>query len=52
MSHTGLVNSYTHIPRGLSGSVSRVVVGTGRGTVVVGVGAILREIVVRRLQNF
>ena len=47
MSHTGLVHSHTHIPRGPFGSVSRVAVGTGGGTVVVGIGAISREIVVR-----
>ena len=46
MSHTGLVHSHTHIPRGPFGSVSRVAVGAGGGTVVVGVGAILRAIVV------
>ena len=37
MPHTGLVHSHTHIPRGPSGSVSKVAVGTGGGTVVVGV---------------
>ena len=38
----GLLHSQTHIhvPRGPSGSVSRVAGGTGGGTVGVGVGAI------------
>ena len=40
MSDIELLHSQTHIPRGLSGSVSRVAVGTGGGTVGVGVGAI------------
>ena len=44
MSDTGLLHSQTHIPRGPSGSVSRVVVGTGAGTVGAAVGAIHREI--------
>ena len=35
----------THRPRGTSGSVSRGAVGTGEGTVGVGVGAIHKEIV-------
>ena len=46
MSDTGLVHSQTHIPRGPSGSVSRVAVGAGGGRVGVGVGAIHRKIVV------
>ena len=44
MSHTELVHSHTHIPRGPSGSVSRVAVGTGEGMVVVGVEAIMRKL--------
>ena len=39
MSDTGLLHSQTHIPRGPSGSVSRVAVGTGGGTAGIGVGA-------------
>ena len=45
MSDTGLLHSQTHIPRRPSGSVSRVAVGTGGGTVGIEVGAIHREIV-------
>ena len=40
MSDTGLLHSQTHIPRRSSGSVSRVSLCSGRGTVGVGVGAI------------
>ena len=35
-----LLHSQTHIPSGLSGSVSRMATGAGEGTVGVGVGAI------------
>ena len=45
MFDTGLLHSQTHIPRGPSGSMSRVAVGSGGGTVGVGVGAIHKEIV-------
>ena len=45
MSDTGLLCSQTHIPRGPSGSLSRVAVGSGGGTVGVGVGAIYKEII-------
>ena len=40
MSDIGLLHSRTDIPRGPSGNMSRVAVGTGGGTVGVGVGAI------------
>ena len=40
-----LLHSQTHIPRGPFDSVSRMAVGTGRGTVGVGVGAIHEKIV-------
>ena len=43
MTDNGLMHSQTHIPRGPSGSVSRVAVGTGGGTVGVGVGATCTE---------
>ena len=39
MSDTGLLHSQNHIPRGPSGSVSRVAVGTVGGTVGGGMGA-------------
>ena len=39
MTDNGLLHSQTHIPRGPSGSVSRMAVGTGGGTVGIGVGA-------------
>ena len=39
MFDNGLLHTQTHIPRGPSGSVSRVSVGTGGGTVGLGVGA-------------
>ena len=40
MSDIGLLHSQAHIPRGPSGSVSRVAVGTGGGTVGIKEGAI------------
>ena len=40
MSDTRLLRAQIHIPRGPSGSVSRVAVGTGGGTLSVGVGTI------------
>ena len=39
MSDTGILHSQTHIPRGLSGSVSRVALRIGLGTTGVGMGA-------------
>ena len=44
MSDNELLRSQTHIPRGSSGSVSRVAGGTGGGTVGVEVGAIHKEL--------
>ena len=45
MTDNGLMHSQTHIPRGPSGSVSRVAGGAGAGTVGGGVGAIYKEII-------
>ena len=44
LSLTELLQSQTHIPRGLSGKVSRMAVGIGAGTVGAGVGATERTI--------
>ena len=44
MFDTGLLHTQTHIPRGPSGSVSRMAVGTGGGTVGVAVGAMKKSL--------